>query len=157
VIMHNIKLTEKQREFLKARPSELLKIALGDLIKCEKSPKYKINMNRWVDYGAAPNMPCHVCLAGAALVKEFDAKELITPCQNPGYTDKQADRLQRIALGLNDLRIGNLYEGLETLGIPKTKLKKIPHDCAITDYHTDNFAFKKDMRKLVKFLQDNDL
>jgi hypothetical protein len=47
-------------------PSALIRLALGDLRKCEADPRYKINFGEWHN---PTGQQCEVCLAGAVLAK----------------------------------------------------------------------------------------
>ena len=53
---------------LSDKPSEALIQALEDLIKCERSPKYEIDMDYWNESSGGV---CSVCLGGSALVKTY--------------------------------------------------------------------------------------
>jgi len=45
--------------------SDLLRVAVNDLIKCEIDPRYEIDMDDW----HRPNSHCSVCFAGAVMAK----------------------------------------------------------------------------------------
>jgi len=51
--------------------SDLIELALKDLAKAERDPKYKVNMGMWHENRCSdPNKPiCHVCFAGAVMAK----------------------------------------------------------------------------------------
>ena len=49
------------------KPSELIRLALADLRKCEADPRYLIDMAQW--HRPVTSELCHVCLAGAVMAR----------------------------------------------------------------------------------------
>jgi hypothetical protein len=139
------------------KPSELIRLAIGDLCKVEKNPIYRINMNVW----HSPNykdMICEVCLAGAVMAGSLDANPsfLTSPldyCEPSIYCKLQA---------LDKFRRGTFLEGvsyLERAGAissdERVKLEELlgakPHE-----RHEENSAqFKSDMLALANFFESH--
>ena len=91
------------------KPSELIRVALGDLQKCIDDPHYSIDMNNWhvpcVGY-------CSVCLAGAVMAKTFeiDPRAGTTPGK---YFKREWNNPDFIKLeALDRFRCGQIYNGL---------------------------------------------
>ncbi len=62
---------------LPGKPSELIKIAVDDLVKSEKAG-LKINMDRWVSVKKVRNSQvCTVCLAGSIMANRLNDEPLI--------------------------------------------------------------------------------
>lgn len=62
------------KTFCSLKASELIELALSDLLKIERDPRYEINMSVWHSGSldtAAGASPCYVCLAGSVLAKTF--------------------------------------------------------------------------------------
>jgi hypothetical protein len=156
-----MKLTENQKFFLECKPSELLAIALKDLIKCERSPKFRIDMAEWVSQDEEEGV-CEVCLAGAALVKTLNVTHFVNVQNKNGFTAKQAQKIADRSYMLNDFRKGYIKDGLSRIGINidhDTRYNNIPYYyCAdLYSYNFDPALFKQSMRNIIKLLKENDL
>jgi len=131
----------KLPEIVFKKPSKLIRLALNDLAKVERSKSYSIYMGAW-HTPIGPN--CAVCLAGAVM-----AKTLETPISNE-VGPLSFDVRTRYALeAIDDFRCGSVADGLETLGLDDAGVLDRP----ITPYSRNRARFKTDMRKLVKELE----
>lgn len=131
---------------LPGKPSELIRLALKDLAKVERSKKYKIDMTKWhaVWPQEVTKEICCVCLAGSVIAKTLGA----TPDRSmtPGDFD------EGMALGALDyFRRGEIHEGFIALELPLSK--KIPVKIYICPYETNKKEFGKDMRYLIRLLE----
>lgn len=93
------------KKILPEKPSDLIELALNDLIKVEHDKRYKIDMNEW----HRPNGDgiCVVCQAGAVIAKTFK-----TPPTSL-FDFFGASTWDNVRLdALDDIRAGN-FEGFE--------------------------------------------
>lgn len=127
------------------KPSELIVLALADLIKCERSSKYAIAMDTgW----HAPRSPstCEVCLAGGVIAQTLGASPndfKMPTCYKIG--------LQRKLDALDDFRCGRVGAGLMILR-RTLAFQKIGYtlDRTITAYNISAAKFKREMRALAR-------
>lgn len=127
---------------LPKKPSALIRIALEDLAKAERSKKCEINMMDWHYTNGAT---CTVCLAGAVMRSSLGV---------PDTVDKWPDdcgRNENQLFAINDLRTGDVADAFEQLGKPFSEGIRFERD--ITPYEKDRTAFKRDMRKLAADLE----
>jgi hypothetical protein len=125
------------------KPSELIRLAIGDLVKCESDDRYRIKMTSW-------HFPvkgfCEVCLAGSVMANTLgcDIDRLLDPDDfDEGLTSK-----------LNSLdwfRIGNINEALLELNIPLPE--GLDDEWDVPSYSENPAAFKLEMLKLADDLQ----
>lgn len=133
------------------KASDLINVALADLIKCERSPKYTINMGMW--HWPRISGKCAVCLAGSVMAQSLSA----TPNKMRGPLLYPRDVRKKL-LALNDLRVGEVNCALAKLGIraldkvPGPRSKEPQFDRKITPYCGLPGLFKRQMRKLAKDL-----
>ena len=85
--------------FLRARPSQKIRLAVADLEMIERSPHYEIDMETW-HTPSAGNNACRVCLAGAVMAN----RHRIQPYQT--YVGPF------VADGPNEFACGDLWDGL---------------------------------------------
>jgi hypothetical protein len=138
------KMTEK--EFLKLKPSALIKVAVADLIAVEKmKKKYTVDMNIWHDVSIEEDGTCHVCLAGSVMACTLgvDASRDIEPSQ---LSDKLEDRLNAI----NRFREGYIADGLHSMG--RENVTEF-EDIGVVDYHDNPHVFKKQMLGIAAMLE----
>ena len=126
---------------LPTKISALLSLALDDLQKARKHPDYEINMGYWrkMDFYQGR---CLVCLSGALLSFTLKNKNY---CVSPSdFDDETRNRL----LALDQLRRGNIYLGLNKMGIPckEGRYWKIP------DYQDNPPLFFRRMRRMARKL-----
>lgn len=127
--------------------SELIRVALADLEKCEKDVKYKINMNV---YHCGSHNDCHVCFAGVVMSQTLEAPidvYLLPLDFGPAVGNKLA--------ALDRLRKGEVKSALRILGYHK-KVFTIER-AFVADYHEDPDQFKDDMRQLAARLESEGL
>lgn len=128
--------------------SDLIELALVCLIKCERSPNYKINMGVWHDpiWG---HLPCSVCLAGAVMAQVLGADK--------GYRFGPSDFEEGFKLSaLENSRWGEVDLALSE--VPGSRMKT-PHgyNRNITHYLDSPGKFKRQLRKLARDLRKDGL
>ena len=131
-------------ELLKPRlpnkPSELLTVALNDLIKTENDPRYRVDMYIWHD----PMGPdsCLVCLAGSVMAQSLETSPALETV--PGHFDSDTGGK---LVALDCFQQGQTTRALRFLGYnPSVQLEPTP-------YAENPEQFKKDMWQLVADLQ----
>lgn len=137
-----------KKQFFKLKPSGLIRLALKDLRAVEKDSRYKVNMEHWHFVHPLPQKPtdhlCHVCFAGSVLAKSFNfplETKLI------GFFPK---KMQDRMTALNSFRTGNVYSGLEQLGlVPKRYIR----NQTVAVYHENPKKFKRQMAAMARFLE----
>lgn len=149
---------QKKEDILTAKPSRVLALALEDLQKLERTPGFRINMSEWVsmysgrydEFGIwqSDEKECVVCLGGSVLVERFNVKSWSG--LNRGNFPKRA---KQIARALNEFRTGDIWCGLMELGIKKIP-GSLPCYAPVTGYHTNPSIFKRDMRGIIKQLEE---
>ena len=125
------KMEFKSHGSLPGKPSELIRIALKDIRKVEKSPLYSIYMDDWhvPMYEGGQQETCQVCMAGAVMAHTLDTD--ITKDVSPGNFD------ERHALNaLNEFREGNMISGFYDLGIPAPK--ELKNRISVPPYDDEN-------------------
>lgn len=126
---------------LPEKPSELIRVALADLDKIEKTPGYEIVMSDWhVPFGGR----CEVCLAGAVIASQRPTlkNEDLQPYHFPPATCGALE-------ALNQFRMGFIEDGLCDMGIYGHRFK----DMAVTPYKNDPAKFKRDLERIAKRLE----
>lgn len=80
--------------------SDLIELALSDLIKCEQDPRYNISMLVWHE-GTRYTGKCTVCLAGAVMAKTCGAnlETDLQPADFPPVTKAKLRALEHIRNG----------------------------------------------------------
>jgi hypothetical protein len=126
---------------LPGKPSELIRVALADLEKVEKNPRYIINMDIWHSPKFSDKKLCGVCLAGSIIA----CRSGYTPSKTLSYKDLPN---QKKMSALNYFRKGDIVEGCEELGL-KCKMSARP----ISKYEHNAGAFKQDMQTLANDLE----
>lgn len=123
------------------KPSQLIRVALRDLEKCERSRLYHVDMLDW----HRPNGHCRVCLAGAVMAKSLGVPHNI----KISPFDFEGEVMQKLR-ALNFFRCGFYDEAFYVLEIKRPEA--FPDEANITDYADDKAQFKRDMRKLASLL-----
>lgn len=126
------------------KPSELIRLALADLRKCEADPRYEIDMDQW-------HMPidgkCCVCLAGAVMGQSLSV--MLNAPYEPGAFNKDTARKLH---ALDSFRCGGVSYGLFDLGLAEWEYAG--HlDIPVMDYCEDPEAFHIAMCKLADDLE----
>lgn len=111
------------------KPSALIRVALADLEKCEKDPRYEIEMDHWHQ----ANGVCKVCLAGSVMAKSLGAE----PSKGFGPSDFDQDQKLR---ALDCFRTGWIKDALFLMGfqVPYS----FQHDRPVTPYAFSPDRFK---------------
>ncbi len=140
--------TQEPKSVLPDKPSDLIYVALRDLAKCERSPKYNIDMTDW--HYPADDGVCEVCLAGSVMAKTFkvDRNEDLTPC---GIGIAPSDALKLGAL--NHFRAGEIIYGLREINLHRSKEAENIKDIVVQQYHDNPTKFKANMRKIARHLK----
>lgn len=128
---------------LPRKPSELIELALADLIKCERSPRYVIEMS---DFHYPRDGVCEVCLAGAVM-----AQHLEVPQDEIGDPDGYGERVHGIIWSLDQFRLGDVAGAFSYLGYSRARGEKF--DRRITRHHVSSGKFKREMRQLARDLR----
>jgi len=127
--------------------SELIKLALGDLRKAERSPKCVIDMGTWHSPMAGG---CAVCAAGAVM-----RGTLGTPDYAFYHPDNFPKPWRNALRAINSLREGFCGSASHDLGLSiKNHNKASELSRRITRYGMDPKQFHADMRKLQRDLEE---
>lgn len=145
------------------KPSELIRVALADLRKVERSKKFEVDMGTWFDVYNDDSMHCYVCFAGsvmagslgctpeAALQKEWDGFSYVAAYVPEHFDEKTQCKLY----ALDDFRTGNIKNALNHMRIKLPRF--VPEDVDVVSYAYDPAAWRKDMNALALFLENNGL
>ena len=123
--------------------SELTELALHDLRLCERSKKYMVDMGNW--HNPADGI-CYVCLSGSIM-----AKTLKSPTNQRVYPSdfKEEDKLS----ALNSIRSGWINEAIFCFYDKDFN----GQDFEVTPYESNPTQFKRDIRKIIRYLKKHDL
>lgn len=125
---------------LPSKPSALIRVALKDLEKAERSRAYSIDMLTWHD---ASGDRCTVCMAGAVMAYSLGVPRTCTI--KPAETAFNSQ-----LVGINLLRSGNVRAGLGSMGVRFPRA--VPHYVDVPPYSIDKRGFKKSMRSMASML-----
>lgn len=129
-------------------PSQLLKLALTDLKKCERSKKFKINMN---DYWYYQNKnTCFVCLAGAVMVKSLNIPTTYEGNITP-FSLMFDENIRRKLRAINSFRCGDIVMAYSHFNRKMPDI--LPKEFLIRDYYLNTREFKKDIQFLISELK----
>jgi hypothetical protein len=141
-----------RKQFLKLKPSGLIRLALKDLRAVEKDSRYKVNMEHWHWVHPLPQKPeeelCHVCFAGSVLAKSFKCSSDETKLLGAFPVGVQ-DRMT----ALNAFRLGQVYGGLEQLRRAVKVPKRYIPNRSVVSYNHDPKKFKRQMATMARFLE----
>ncbi len=144
--------TKKRRQRLPNIPSKLIRLAVKDLEVVESKPRYVIGMGSWHE---ARNNTCEVCLAGAVIANSLkisplnkDRNDYPTKTFPDCFDDRTSSKLKAI----DAFRAGNIYTGLEHMGVNPIP-RKAKQTFQITSYYISPERFKIDMLKLADNLK----
>jgi hypothetical protein len=124
------------------KPSDLIEVALQDLERVEKDPRYVVDMYKW----HSPNGLCKVCLAGAVMSRVVEPTKWTTPSEL--FDATTADKLK----ALDEFRTGSIRDALIayfSFDIPDD----IPKMVDVPLYKDDRDGFFEAMRGIVKLLR----
>ena len=127
------------------KPSDLILLALNDLVLVEENPAYQVFMGSWHD---PHETGCQVCLAGA--IMSMTLKAHVHKYMDPQEYDK--DTRQKLE-ALDNFRMGLVEYGLMDMGIHKEVGDGF--DIKIPNYVSNQVGFKQGMRKLAMALSDH--
>lgn len=136
-------------------PSDLIKVALGDIERVEADSRYRINMGVWhspIGYMIARSQ-CEVCFAGAVIAKTL-VDETIGPYRQASPSCFSAYNRNRL-VALDFFRLGRVYEGACEMGY-QTAIRESEEtwdDRTITSYYKDPSSFKRCMHKMANDLK----
>lgn len=127
---------------LPTKPSKLIRIALADLAKAEKSKKYFVEMEDTFHTPTTLNKKtvCVVCFAGAVMANTLG----VSP-ETEAYTSSFGTYNETRLRSLDLFRVGDIESGLNNLGYTNFLVVNKPH---IPDYHKSKTGFKKAMKNL---------
>lgn len=132
--------------------STLLRIALKDLSKAERSKKYVVNMGQW----HSPDLQgrCHVCLAGAVM-----ANSLEVPIDRSASPEICRDELDSNGVSdaeklyaLNHVRSGDMVAALYNLSVDRIPAD-MPAQVDVVSYREDPKLWRRQMNNIIKLLK----
>ena len=110
------------------KPSELIRLAVGDMKKVEQSEEHTLDMDDW--YYDLDNGGCSVCMAGAVMLYTNKMRDSLYKANNEYGSAGQAVRGSKYAaryVALDELRKGDYLRFCEYLGVP-TKQTQMLHN-----------------------------
>lgn len=146
--------------------SDVIMVALEDLVKAERSKRYKVNMDHW----HAPNGKCSVCFAGAVMAK----CDGVRPSEYIGPSDFSG-RSERALRALNFVRLYSFAEMFSEFSGHRTGLIYSPTvtncEAMVVDELVEYFAdpetrvlydeypagFKRNMETIAAILKEHNL
>ena len=125
------------------KPSELIRVALADLVKVEAMPEtYSVSMGVW--HHRSRTGKCFVCLAGSVMAGSLGADASAT--MNPNHYDPLT---RRKLMALDSLRCGYVNDALEHLGLDQAGMRDVPgasyHAHSAKSFHTDMAKLADDL------------
>lgn len=142
-----MKKPQKKPVRLPHKMSALIMLALGDLMKVERSKRYTVNMGIWHEpHGEEPSEqtptgPCSVCFAGSVMAKTLDA-----PITNTRFPENFSNHNNAALYALNSLRQGQVDSAAAHLGKSWRRYSRFCRH--ITRYDQSPKLFRSDMRRL---------
>lgn len=137
---------------LPTKPSQLIRIAIDDLVKAEK--KFSIDMSQWVA-ATDKNKKCVVCFAGSVMTGTLKCKlpSLSNSPDEYGYSALSPDDFpeSEALYALNAFREGKIEDAFSYLGINFPD--NFENYIKVVDYHRNKALFKKQMRELANALE----
>lgn len=124
---------------LPGKPSALIRLALADLAKVRKDPRYKVDMTGW-HYKAASK--CHVCAAGAVMAKtlkkninrKFDARNFGEESEALVAIDNMRRGWVGIALAFLGLPNGGKFSRTMSCKFKRSEMLKLAKDLEKAGY-----------------------
>ena len=130
------------------RPSALIRVALEDLARIEKTPGYVVNMRRW--HEPLGDGHCAVCFAGGVMATRLGLQPDEDFRTTLGKT-MILDPVMRKIFALNNLRVGDTSTAFECLGLSEKEGKRFNR--GIAHYNAFATAFQADMERLADDLE----
>lgn len=125
------------------KPSELIRLALKDLARVKRDPRYSVDMGTW--HGLDLRGKCHVCLAGAVM-----ACRLPTDPSRSFHPENFSLGIEDKLRALDQFRQGKMNRALEHLGVYDSPVA----DREVTPHAVSPRRFRSDMLKLAKELEE---
>jgi hypothetical protein len=142
-------MAKKTQPKLPNKPSELILLALADLVKVERSKNYVVDMGTFhTKYD--DDEPCHVCLAGAVMAKSLSIPSDVFVAPR----DFESDTKRKL-LALDRFRQG--WASSAFIRLKRSYRRGFSFDREITPYEEDPRAFKREMRRLAADLASENL
>jgi ribosomal protein S8 len=141
-----------QAKALPFKASELVSVALNDLLAVEKEKGYIVDMEYWHEVDD-DTKKCRVCFAGSVMAKSLKVTK------NKDVSPDSFDDLTNNQLSaLDNFRCGSVLDGLSLLYGDSTSENlrskySFLRNRRVTPYNTSPQQFKKDMKELIKDLQ----
>lgn len=130
-------------------PSDLITLALEDLIKVEATEQYEVRMSQWhcpsKAYGG-DFLFCQVCFAGAVMAMTLRSS-IVHYCDPMSFDEPIKSKLH----ALECFRLGNVEAAFSRLG--KKSSQGTHFNREIPEYGVNQQKFKSDMRKLAQDLK----
>lgn len=125
--------------------SSLAKIAIGDLVKAERSSRYQIVMDTWHSPAIGR---CSVCLAGSVIAFSLDKQP------DRRYLPEDTDFPNQL-YALDKLRKGHVADALENMGRLTLNNLDDAYELSRTmpTYEDNPGKFKRAFRKLIKDME----
>ena len=135
------------------KPSELMRLAVKDLMAIETDPAYTINMSYWhyplrIESGEGTITRCAVCMAGAILANTFHMPSNTEQVPDM-FSHKTRDALQAI----DHFRVGAIQEGCIYMRLPKDSYDFLPWEIPIASYDSRVLSFYDDMDGLIELFE----
>jgi hypothetical protein len=131
------------------KPSELIELALSDLVKCEQSPGYEVNLDIW--HQPRGNV-CVVCLAGGVMAQSLGADKTMY-LEPEDFTETSRHNgncltaLDMFRSGLIDL--GWFWMFGDVTDFPEV----IPTELDVAEYADDPEGFKNAMAEIASIFK----
>lgn len=135
------------------KPSELIRLALTDIARAERSKRYAIHMGVWHSpQGFSPEegLPCDVCFAGAVMAFSLGAqpdKDTVPET----FGEKNARKLN----ALDNFRAGYIRAGLSAMDFEQPA--ELTDYQSVGSYYEDRLHWKRRMRVMASLLERNGL
>lgn len=135
------------------KPSALIRVAMADLKKCERDPRYFVDMAQWHEFNESKNA-CAVCFAGAVMAKSLKVSE---PLVEGNYADpyKFGTTVQHKMQALNQFRAGEIEDALERLRIVRPA--ELPRCINVARYEQEPVHFHRQMEAMAVLLEGHGL
>lgn len=147
-------MTDQIVDNLPDKLSDLITVAIRDLIKCMKQKdKYDINMDYWhVPNANGYTSKCSVCLAGSVMAQTLGAD--ITKNMDPD--DFGVSSLEEKLLALNDVRLGDISAALYCMHqeYNEEEIDKYERNLHIIDFYDDPAGFIEFMLEVSNDLKE---
>jgi hypothetical protein len=128
------------------KPSELIRLALADLRKCEADPRYLIDMAEC--YRPVTSELCYVCLAGAVMAKTL-GQDIWVDSNPLSFERDIRDKFN----ALHFFMCGYVGLGIARMGLMDENIERLEFDRKITPYGSSVMRFHKDMANLTDDLE----